>query len=44
MSKNKKPDTPLKVESTFEELMKVATKGNPKPKQKVKKRKKEKKD
>jgi len=36
----KKKDQPLKVNSTFEELMKVTMKGNPKPKRKVSKEKK----
>jgi hypothetical protein len=33
----KKKEPPLKVNTTFEELMKIATKGNPKPKPKKKK-------
>jgi hypothetical protein len=37
----KKKEQPLKVNTTFEELMKVATKGNPKPKRKEPKKKKD---
>lgn len=36
----KEKEKPLKVNSTFEELMKAATKGNPKPKRKNKENKK----
>jgi len=32
----KEKEQPLKVNTTFEELMKIATKGNPKPKRKSK--------
>jgi hypothetical protein len=37
----KKKEQPLKVKTTFEELMKAATKGNPRPKPKIKKGKKQ---
>lgn len=36
----KEKEQPLKVNTTFEELMKIATKGNPKPKRKIKKKEK----
>jgi hypothetical protein len=37
----KKKDKPLKINTTFEELMKVATKGNPKPKRRKPEKKKD---
>jgi hypothetical protein len=40
----KEKDQPLKVKLTFEKLMEVATKGNPKPKRKISRKKKVKKN
>jgi len=40
----KEKEQPLKVKTTFEELMIVATKGNPAPKRKVNRKKKVKKN
>lgn len=39
MKTKDKQDKSLKVNATFEELMKAATKGNPKPKRKTKPKK-----
>jgi len=39
MKKQDKQEQPLKVNTTFEELMKAATKGNPKPKKSAKPKK-----